>query len=104
MEFVETHIFSKHIQRLLTDEEYRELQQMLAEHPKTGEVIPGGSGLRKIRWRAGGKGKRGGVRVIYYCESTQRLYMIYAFGKSEQADLTKEQLRVLRAHVKEGVL
>ena len=104
MEFIETSIFTKRIQALLTDDEYRELQQVLAENPKAGEVIPGGGGLRKIRWRARGQGKRGGIRVIYFCESAHRLYMIYAFGKSEQADLTKDQLQALRAYVKEGVL
>lgn len=104
MEFVETNIFTRRIQELLTDEEYQGLQAALAENPKVGEVIPGGGGLRKIRWRAGGKGKRGGIRVIYYCESAHRLYMIYAFGKSEQADLTSAQLKALSAHVKEGVL
>lgn len=75
-----------------------------AQHPKAGDVIPRGGGLRKLRWRSGSKGKRGGIRVIYYCESLQRLYMLYAFGKSGQADLTKEQLKILSAYVKEGVL
>ena len=104
MEFVETSVFTKRIQALLTDEEYQGLQHVLAENPKAGEVIPGGGGLRKIRWRTGGAGKRGGIRVIYYCESAHRLYMIYAFSKSEQADLTKAQLKALSAYVKEGVL
>ena len=53
-EFVETSIFTKRIQALLTDEEYQGLQQVLAENPKAGEVIPGGGGLRKIRWRKEG--------------------------------------------------
>ena len=104
MEFIETSIFTKRIQALLTDEDYQALQQVLAENPKAGEVIPGGGGLRKVRWRSKGRGKRGGIRVIYYCESLQRLYMIYAFAKSEQADLTTAQLKVLRSYVKEGVL
>lgn len=103
MEFVETSIFTKRIQALLTDEEYQGLQQVLAENPKSGEVIPGG-GLRKIRWRVRGQGKRGGIRVIYYCESAHRLYMIYAFSKSEQGDLTTSQLEMLSAYVKKGVL
>ena len=104
MEFVETSIFTKRIQALLTDEEYQGLQHVLAENPKAGEGIPGGGGLRKIRWRIGGTGKRGGIRGIYYCESAHRLYMIYAFSKSAQANLTKAQLKTLSAYVKEGVL
>ena len=71
----------------------------MAENPKAGDVIPGASGLRKLRWRAAGRGKRGGIRIIY-CWSEHRLYMIFAYDKTEQGDLTIEQLRALRAHVK----
>ena len=104
MEFVETSIFTERIGKLLTDEAYRDLQAVLAENPKAGDVIPGASGLRKLRWRAAGRGKRGGLRLIYYCWSEHRLYMIFAYDKTKQGDLTPEQLRVLRAYVKGGVL
>lgn len=104
MEFVETSIFTERITKLLTDEAYRDLQDVLAENPKAGEVIPGAGGLRKIRWRAAGRGKRGGIRVIYYCWSERRLYMLFAYEKVRQGDLTPEQLKVLRAYVKGGVL
>ena len=104
MEFVETSIFTQRITRLLTDDEYHVLQAMLAEHPKAGEVIPGASGLRKLRWRVEGRGKRGGLRIIYYCWSEDRLYMIFAYDKAEQGDVTPAQLRALRAYVKGGVL
>ena len=105
MEFTETSIFTKHIQALLDDDEYGDLQYELAQHPKAGDVIPGGHGLRKIRWKSSrkGGGKRGGVRIIYYCWSEHQLYMLFAFEKSQQGDLTKEQLRTLSAYVKEGV-
>ena len=104
MEFVETSIFTQRITKLLTDDEYGALQEMLAERPKAGEVIPGAGGLRKLRWRVAGRGKRGGIRVIYYCWSEHRLYMIFAYDKVAQGDLTPEQLKVLRAHVTGGVL
>jgi len=104
MEFVETRIFTQRIMKLLTDDEYHDLQAMLAENPKAGDVIPGAGGLRKLRWRAAGRGKRGGLRVIYYCLSEDRLYMIFAYDKTEQGDLTPEQLKALRAYVKGGVL
>ena len=104
MEFVETSTFTQRIVKLLTDEAYRDLQAVLAENPKVGEVIPGAGGLRKIRWRAAGRGKRGGLRVIYYCESEHRLYMIFVYDKTEQGYLTPVQLKVLRAYVKGGVL
>ena len=104
MEFLETSIFTERIVKLLTDEAYRDLQAVLAESPKAGDVIPGTSGLRKIRWRAEGQGKRGGARIIYYCWSEHRLYMLFAYDKTEQGDLTSEQLKVLRAYVTGGVL
>lgn len=104
MEFVETHVFTARVVRLLTDEAYQELQAVLAEHPKAGEVIPGAGGLRKLRWRAAGRGKRGGLRIIYYCWSADRLYMLFVYDKTRQGDLTPEQLKVLRAYVTGGVL
>ena len=106
MEFIETSVFTKQIHALLDDGEYGDLQYELAQHPKAGDVIPGGNGLRKIRWRSRqkGGGKRGGVRIIYYCRSEHQLYMLFAFEKSQQGDLTKEQLRTLSAYVKDGVL
>ena len=105
MEFVETEIFTKRIQEMLTDEEYTRLQADLIKRPDAGSLIPGGKGLRKIRWPGAGRGKRGGVRVIYYLYlSEQRIYMIYSFKKSDQTDLTQEQLRILAQYVKGGVL
>ena len=104
MEFVETTVFTERISKLLTDDEYYDLQAVLAENPKAGEVIPGAGGLRKLRWRTAGRGKRGGLRIIYYCWSEHRLYMIFAYDKTQQGDLTSEQLKVLRAWVKGGVL
>ena len=104
MEFVETSIFTERVTKLLTDEEYQDLQAVLAENPKAGDVIPGAGGLRKLRWRVAGRGKRGGLRIIYYCWSEKRLYMIFVYDKARQGDLTPEQLKVLRAYVKGGVL
>ena len=105
IEFIETEIFTKRIQEMLTDEEYRCLQTDLIRRPHAGAVIPGGKGLRKLRWSLKEKGKRGGIRVIYYFYMEKhKLYMIYAFSKSEQADLTREQLKSLAEYVKGGVL
>ena len=106
MEFIETPIFTKQIQALLEDEDYCDLQAVLAGHPKTGDAIPGGHGLRKIRWHSPqrGRGKRGGVRVIYYCLSHRQIIMIFAYDKSKQGDLTKQQLKILSGYAKEKVL
>ena len=104
MEFIETSIFTERITKLLTDDKYYNLQAALADNPKAGDVIPGAGGLRKLRWRARGRGKRGGLRVIYYCWSEHRLYLLFAYDKAEQGDLTPEQLKTLRTYVKGGVL
>jgi len=64
LKFIETPVFTKDVQTLLSDEEYRGLQLALLVRPEQGNVIPGSGGLRKIRWRVKGKGKRGGIRAI----------------------------------------
>src|SRR5574341_1544837 len=94
---VETSIFTKQVLELLTDEEYRELQLLLVSRPDLGKIIPGSGGLRKVRWRAKGQGKRGGVRVIYYwAVPADRLFMVHMYSKSKRDDLTPVQLRMLR--------
>jgi hypothetical protein len=97
MVIFETSIFSKKITALLNDEEYRALQNALIEKPHLGDIIQGSGGIRKIRCGATGRGKRGGGRVIYYWATAQnQIFMLYAYAKNEQSDLTKEQLAVLR--------
>ncbi len=66
MIIIETPIFTKQVLSILSDDDYRLLQQVLLERPDAGNVIPGSGGLRKLRWAVEGRGKRGGVRVIYY--------------------------------------
>ena len=96
MVLVETSVFTRLIRELLSDEMYRRLQVYLVINPEAGDVIPGGGGLRKLRWREKGKGKRGGLRVIYYRIDSGRLYLLYVYRKSDQKDLTKAQIRELR--------
>jgi len=87
---------------LLTDDEYRELQFLLASRPEAGKLIPGSGGLRKVRWGAKGQGKRGGVRVIYYWAVAQhRVYLVYLYPKNKRDDLTPAQLRMLRQVIEE---
>ncbi|HEJ7051557.1 type II toxin-antitoxin system RelE/ParE family toxin [Serratia marcescens] len=98
MIFIETPIFTEDVLTLLSDEEYREFQLYLAENPTAGDVIKETGGLRKVRWASGGKGKRGGVRVIYYhklSESQIRLLVIYKKGIKD--DLSADERRALRA-------
>ena len=102
MVFIETPIFTKLVKEFLADEEYRSLQEALLLRPESGDVIPGGGGLRKIRWRVAGKGKRGGVRVIYYWDTPgDIIYMLTVYKKNAQENLTANQLKVLRQLVEE---
>lgn len=102
MRFVETSIFTEEVQNLLEEEEYRALQLALLFRPEQGAVIKGSGGLRKIRWGAKGKGKRGGCRIIYYLDKPQEIiYMLFPYEKSAQADLSPQQLKILSRLVKE---
>lgn len=96
MRFIETPAFTAALRRHLDDEQYRALQVSLLLRPAQGTLIPGGAGLRKLRWRAEGRGKRGGVRIIYYwAVGDDACLMAYLFAKNEQGDLTRAQLREL---------
>lgn len=94
---VETRVFTARILDLLSDEDYRLLQLELVRDPEAGRVIPGTGGLRKLRWGASGRGKRGGARIIYFWHPTsQRALMLFAYPKNERSDLTPGQKRALR--------
>ena len=102
MIFVETPIFTALVQDLLSDEEYSEFQQFLIADPQAGDVIKETGGLRKVRWAAGGKGKRGGVRVIYYVvDDFGQIRLLLIYKKGIQDDLTAAQRKQLKA-IKDG--
>ena len=101
MIFIETSVFTREIKDLLPDEEYRMLQTALMFRPDVGNIIRSGGGLRKVRWNLPGTGKRGALRVIYYWDPPETIYMLLPYKKTNQDDLTPEQLKFLRAMVKE---
>lgn len=95
-EFVETQVFTELVKELLTDDEYRKLQAFLSRNPQAGDVIQGGRGLRKLRWRSTDTGKRGGYRVIYYNATFMRqIRMLLVYKKGKQEDLTPAQTKRL---------
>jgi len=95
--FVETRIFSKRIAGLISDDDFAEFQAELAQNPEKGPVIEGTGGLRKIRWRLRGKGKSGGIRIIYLLvRMRNRVHLIFVFAKNESGDLTPDQKKELK--------
>ena len=102
MRFIETQVFTRVVVELLDDEAYRSLQLALIFRPGLGPAIRGSGGLRKLRWSLKGKGKRGGARVIYFWhEPRETFYMLYAYRKNEQENLTPQQLKTLSGLVRE---
>lgn len=94
MVFVETSLFSKLLGDYLSDDEYRRLQAHLIAHPDAGAIVRASGGVRKVRWRAGGKGKSGGVRVIYYwATADDQIFFLTLYGKGEKEDLDAADLR-----------
>lgn len=101
--FIETPIFTSQVTKALSDEEYSRFQAFLAEQPTAGALITGTGGARKIRWAdpARGKGKRGGIRTIYfYRDRYEQIIMLFLYSKDEQGDLTQEQKKALKSVIR----
>ena len=99
LQFLEAPAFSRFREDYLNDEGFRELQQALADNPEAGDLIPGAGGVRKLRWRDSrrGKGKRGGLRIVYYCFlSDEEIWLLTLYGKDEASDLSKDEKTQLR--------
>jgi mRNA-degrading endonuclease RelE of RelBE toxin-antitoxin system len=97
--FVEAPAFSRYREDYLDDEGFRKLQEALASNPEGGDLIPGAGGVRKLRWGDSrrGKGKRGGLRIIYYCFlSDEEIWLLTLYGKDEASDLSKDEKTQLR--------
>ncbi|MGO8756221.1 MAG: type II toxin-antitoxin system RelE/ParE family toxin [Gallionellaceae bacterium] len=84
--------YIRQAEKLLTEAERQDVLSYLAARPKTGDLIEGTGGVRKLRWGRGGRGKSGGVRVIYYYHSElMPLYLLALFAKNEQDNLSKSE-------------
>jgi hypothetical protein len=100
MEFVEAPAFTRYLSDYLSDDAYRELQTRLAANPGFGDLMPGTGGFRKMRWADArrGKGRRGGLRIIYfYFPSDHQIWLMTLYDKSEAADLTAKEKKALKA-------
>lgn len=94
---VETPEFLSATRKLMTDDERHLLVDYLACNPTAGDLIPGTGGVRKLRWRLEGRGKRGGARVIYFHhDAGMPLFALTAFAKNERADLSQQERNEFR--------
>lgn len=92
----ETPEYLRRAEKLLADDERRDILNYLAAHPKAGDLMEGTGGIRKLRWSRGGRGKSGGVRIIYYFHNeTMPLYLLTLFAKNERANLSKAERNML---------
>lgn len=88
---VETPEFQSATRKLMSDNERAVLVVYLAYNPKSGDLIPGTGGVRKLRWGLEGRGKRGGARVVYYYhDAAMPLFALTAYAKNEQANLSPQ--------------
>ena len=99
-EFIETPFFTKALDRYLDDDEYGELRTHLIKHPNSGKVVPGSGGVRKLRWAAEGRGKRGGLRVIYYLQLAHgHIWMLTLYGKNVSENIPAHVLRSMKEEI-----
>jgi hypothetical protein len=98
--FVETKLFTRLVQEYLSDDEYSKLQEALLANPEVGPVIPGSGGVRKLRWAVAGRGKRGGVRVIYFLRTRQgQIWMLTLYPKNVAENIPAHVLRQIKDEI-----
>ena len=101
MVFIETSIFTRQIQDLISDDHMRALQEWIAVSPTAGNLIKGSGGCRKLRWKTAATGKRSGIRVIYYwMKEYDRVLLLLAYAKSRTEGLSQAQIKMLGEIVK----
>lgn len=98
--FVETNLFSKLVREYLPDDAYSALQQALIANPESGDLVRGSGGVRKLRWNVAGRGKRGGIRVIYYLRLNHgEIWMLTVYAKSVVESIPPSVLRKIREEI-----
>lgn len=94
----ETPLFVRQAEALWSEAEREEFVDYIAHNPEAGDLIPDTGGVRKVRWRLAGAGKRGGVRVVYfYADPDRPLYLLMVYAKSRKEDLSAVEKSTLRS-------
>ncbi len=100
MEFIEASAFTKQFYKYLSEDEYLGLQSFLLQVPEAGRVVPGSGGVRKVCWAIAGKGKSGGVRVIYYFKRQEdEIWLLTIYSKSEVVNIPAHVLRQIAKEI-----
>ena len=98
--FIETKPFRRLVQEYLSDDEYAKLQQALLTDPEAGAVIPGSGGIRKLRWGVAGRGKRAGIRVIYFLRTRQgQIWMLTLYPKNVAENIPTHVLKQIKDEI-----
>ena len=100
IKIIETSVFTKQINRLLDEDTYKQFKEYLVCNPLKGKLIKGGGGIRKIRWGKKNTGKSGGIRIIYFIKTEIKIYLLFAYSKSDAENLTKKQINMLASLIK----
>ena len=96
-EFIETPFFTKALSHYLEDDDYAKLQNYLNGQPEAGALVPGSGGVRKLRWGSEGRGKRGGLRVVYYLRSARgEIWMLTIYGKNVRENIPAHILKQMK--------
>ena len=101
--FVESKLFTSLVHKYLPDDEYAALQQALTDNPEAGDMMRGSGGVRKMRWGTAGRGKRGGIRVIYYLRPRQgEIWMLTLYAKNEAESIPGHILKKIKEEINGG--
>ena len=93
---IELSPFSRNWHSVWSEAEYSEFIEWIAANPKSGDVIKGSGGVRKIRWASSGQGKRGGARVIFYSADADFVYLMTIYAKNQQIDISSKELKIIK--------
>ena len=98
--FVETKLFTRLVQDYLSDDEYAALQEALLADPEAGAIIPGAGGVRKLRWGVAGRGKRGGIRVVYFLRTRHgQIWMLALYAKNVAENISANVLKQIKDEI-----